>query len=286
MIDNYLLEELVAFNKNKTLAKTAKQLLITQPTVTRGLQKLEEELGVQLFDRQPNKILLTKTGELAAQKAEQLLTANKNFVTQIRNYAENQRVIRIGTVAPGPLYVAKEVAKDFAMKIDNQFIQSQDVTKKLQELQYSLIFSQKEIQTEQIESVYVGQERLSVHLDKFMYLANQRSITFEELKGLSFVVMDDIGPWKTIVQDNIPNAKFLYQAQRDSLNEITKYTKFPYFTTNITNLTDESKISDIDRVQIPITDSTAAMPFYTSYLKIQHPRLKPIVKRIIEIWPQ
>ena len=286
MIDNYLLEELVAFNKNKTLAKTAKQLLITQLTVTRGLQKLEEELGVQLFDRQPNKILLTKTGELAAQKAEQLLTANKNFVTQIRNYAENQRVIRIGTVAPGPLYVAKEVAKDFAMKIDNQFIQSQDVTKKLQELQYSLIFSQKEIQTEQIESVYVGQERLSVHLDKFMYLANQRSITFEELKGLSFVVMDDIGPWKTIVQDNIPNAKFLYQAQRDSLNEITKYTKFPYFTTNITNLTDESKISDIDRVQIPITDSTAAMPFYASYLKIQHPRLKPIVKRIIEIWPQ
>lgn len=286
MIDNYLLEELVAFNKNKTLAKTAKQLLITQPTVTRGLQKLEEELGVQLFDRQPNKILLTKTGELAAQKAEQLLTANKNFVTQIRNYAENQRVIRIGTVAPGPLYVAKEVAKDFAMKIDNQFIQSQDVTKKLQELQYSLIFSQKEIQTEQIESVYVGQERLSVHLDKFMYLANQRSITFEELKGLSFVVMDDIGPWKTIVQDNIPNAKFLYQAQRDSLNEITKYTKFPYFTTNITNLTDESKISDIDRVQIPITDSTAAMSFYASYLKIQHPRLKPIVKRIIEIWPQ
>lgn len=267
MIDNYLLEELVAFNKNKTLAKTAKQLLITQPTVTRGLQKLEEELGVQLFDRQPNKILLTKTGELAAQKAEQLLTANKNFVTQIRNYAENQRVIRIGTVAPGPLYVAKEVAKDFAMKIDNQFIQSQDVTKKLQELQYSLIFSQKEIQTEQIESVYVGQERLSVHLDKFMYLANQRSITFEELKGLSFVVMDDIGPWKTIVQDNIPNAKFLYQAQRDSLNEITKYTKFPYFTTNITNLTDESKISDIDRVQIPITDSTAAMPFLCLLLK-------------------
>lgn len=210
MIDNYLLEELVAFNKNKILAKTAKQLLITQPTVTRGLQKLEEELGVQLFDRQPNKLLLTKTGELAAQKAEQLLTANKNYVTQIRNYAANQRVIRIGMVAPGPLYVAKEVAKDFAIKNDNQFIQSQDVTKKLQELQYSLIFSQKEIQTEQIESVYVGQERLSVHLDKFMYLANQRSITFEELKGLSFVVMDDIGPWKTIVQDNIPNAKFLY----------------------------------------------------------------------------
>lgn len=286
MIDNYLLEELVAFNKNKTLAKTAKELLITQPTVTRGLQKLEEELGVQLFDRQSNKLLLTKTGELSAQKAEQLLTANRNFVTQIRNYAKNQRIVRIGTIAPGPLYVAKELAKDFAIKVDNRFLQTQDVAEKLQELQYSLIFSQKEIQNEQVESVYVGQERLSVNLDKFMCLANQRSITFEGLKGLSFVVMDDIGPWKTIVQDNIPNAKFLYQAQRDSLNEITKYTRFPYFTTNITNITDENKVSDIDRVKIPITDSTAAMPFYISYLKSQHLRLKPIVKKIIEIWPQ
>lgn len=51
MIDNYLLEELVSFKKYKTLAATAKHLMITQPTVTRGMQKLEEELGVEIFDR-------------------------------------------------------------------------------------------------------------------------------------------------------------------------------------------------------------------------------------------
>lgn len=53
MIDNYLLEELITFAKYKTLAKTAAELNITQPTVTRGMQKLEDELGVQLFDRHP-----------------------------------------------------------------------------------------------------------------------------------------------------------------------------------------------------------------------------------------
>ncbi len=55
MIDNYLLEELVTFAETKTLAKTAQKLMVTQPTVTRGMQKLEDELGVKLFDRQPNK---------------------------------------------------------------------------------------------------------------------------------------------------------------------------------------------------------------------------------------
>ena len=53
MIDNYLLEELITFAKYKTLAKTAAELNITQPTVTRGMQKLEDELGVHLFDRHP-----------------------------------------------------------------------------------------------------------------------------------------------------------------------------------------------------------------------------------------
>lgn len=68
MIDNYLLAELITFAKYKTLAKTAAELNITQPTVTRGMQKLEDELGVQLFDRHPNRITLTKTGKLAAEK--------------------------------------------------------------------------------------------------------------------------------------------------------------------------------------------------------------------------
>ena len=65
MIDNYLLEELVTFASEKTLAKTAEKLSVTQPTVTRGMQKLEDELGIQLFDRQPNRIVLTDTGKLA-----------------------------------------------------------------------------------------------------------------------------------------------------------------------------------------------------------------------------
>ncbi len=73
MIENYLLEELVTFKKYGTLAATAQHLLVTQPTITRGMQKLEDELGVQIFDRQPNRITLTKTGELAVKEAQKVI---------------------------------------------------------------------------------------------------------------------------------------------------------------------------------------------------------------------
>lgn len=69
MIDNYLLEELITFKEYGTLAATAEHLMVTQPTVTRGMQKLEEELDVEIFDHQPNCISLTKNGELAAKEA-------------------------------------------------------------------------------------------------------------------------------------------------------------------------------------------------------------------------
>ena len=103
MIDNYLLEELVTFASEKTLAKTAEKLNVTQPTVTRGMQKLEDELGIQLFDRQPNRIVLTDTGKLAAEKATEVLAVNRNFVQQLQNYAARQSIIKIASIAPGPL---------------------------------------------------------------------------------------------------------------------------------------------------------------------------------------
>lgn len=287
MIDNYLLEELVTFAETKTLAKTAEKLMVTQPTVTRGMQKLEDELGVKLFDRQPNKISLTKAGELAAKKAKLVLDINRQFVNEIRNFAQSQQVIKIASVAPGPQIVIDDNKPQLATNIDlnQELFDINRIEPALLSHQYSLIITNQEIQTDLIESRYLGQERLFVNLDQFMYLANQQQVTFKELAGLSFVVLNEIGPWKQIIQNNIPKAKFLYQAEYDSMRELTKYTNFPFFTTNITN-NDNTTYDTSDSVRIPITDNTATMTFYAAYLKSQRKIIAPLAKKLAEIWHQ
>jgi DNA-binding transcriptional LysR family regulator len=50
MIDNYLLEELVAFKKYGTLAAAADQLGLSQPALTRGMKKLETDYVDQSWD--------------------------------------------------------------------------------------------------------------------------------------------------------------------------------------------------------------------------------------------
>lgn len=286
MIDNYLLEELVTFAKYKTLAKTSAELNVTQPTVTRGMQKLEDELGVQLFDRQPNRITLTKTGELAAEKARSLLQANQQFITEIKNYAQNQQVLKIASVAPGPQIVLEQNLQKFNANItvEQALLEQNNVEQCLLNHHYSAIITNREIQTELIESRYIGKENLYVNLDQFMYLANQQQITFKKLTGLSFVVLNEIGPWKQVIQDHIPNAKFLYQAEYDSMQELTKYTNFPFFTTNFT-IPDEVYNTD-DCITIPITNDAATMTFYAAYLKSHRSMIAPLARKLVSVWPR
>lgn len=90
MIETYLLAELSVFAQTGTLTKTATQLHVTQPSVTRGMQKLEDEFGVQLFDRQSNSIQLTPTGVLAAKEAAKLLKLNAAMIKKVQNYDQSQ----------------------------------------------------------------------------------------------------------------------------------------------------------------------------------------------------
>lgn len=261
--------------------------MVTQPTVTRGMQKLEEELAVQLFDRQPNRIVLTDTGKLAAKKAAAVLQANKDFISQVQNYAAQQQTLRIGSVAPGPLFLLKNNWEQFNQQIaiSEVPLKPHDIANQLHNNKFSLIITNQEIQTADIESRYLGDEKLFVNLDRFMYLANLQHVTFAALKGISFVVVNDIGPWKKIIQKEIPDAKFLYQNDIESLNEITKYSSFPYFSTNIAE-TNVPGRQDDNRIRLPIIDDVAKMPFYASYLISQKGQLSSLLQKINQLWNQ
>ena len=61
MIDINLWQGLAFFEKYGTLSKAAEKLFISQPALSRSMNKLEEEVGVVLFNRSKNKITLLNT---------------------------------------------------------------------------------------------------------------------------------------------------------------------------------------------------------------------------------
>lgn len=289
MLNNDLLLALVTFARTQTLAKTAAALHVTQPTVTRGMQKLESDLNVQLFNRQPNKITLTATGKLAATSAAQLLHDQQAFVTQLQNFERNQRRLVVMATLPGPLVMldARQSQLPANLTVDSTLITDDQLAATLTNRRARLVFSNQEVQTATIESRFLGIESLVVHLQKFMYQANQPTITFKELRGLSFVMLDNIGDWRHVSQQLIPDAKFLYQDDQSSFQEIAKYSDFPYFSTNVSLLRDEVRrqTTDDNRVAIPISDEAAHMPIYMSYLKSDHAALRHLMAQFVKWWP-
>lgn len=287
MIETYLLEELATFAKTGTLAKTAIALNVTQPTITRGMQKLESDLGVQLFQRLPNKISLTPTGVLAAQVATELMKTQQKAITTIQNFDRKQHRLTIGTTLPGPLFLLKSNHRNWSENIylDVNILANVNLNQVLTQNDYSLLFSNQDLQTPEIQSVFLGTENLWIHLNQFMYQANQQTISFAELKGLTFFVANDIGPWRSVIQENIPEAKFFYQKQRAALTEITKYTDFPYFSTNLSKFDPTTPLDQGDRIGLPIRDKTAQMPIYANFLRSEKKRIQSILQKVQVIWP-
>ncbi|WP_412989862.1 LysR family transcriptional regulator [Pediococcus siamensis] len=291
MIETYLLEELQIFAQKKTLAKTAAALNVTQPTVTRGMQKLEDEFGVQLFNRQPNRITLTETGELAAKEAGNLISAMQTMTENVRNFEQSHQRIKIGSILPGPLILLRYLHSQLKSQVevhDQELLQNK-VPDFLTTHAYTLMISDQNIQTKKIASQYIGTEKLSVNLDQFMYHANQSEVSFAELKDLSFIVLSAIGPWRTIIQNEIPDAKFLYQAQRDAFTEITKYSDFPYFSSNLSKYDPQfiQQTQEPDnRVPIQLSDPSAHMKVFANFLKPQFERVQPVIKTMKQNWPE
>jgi DNA-binding transcriptional LysR family regulator len=284
MIDNYLLEYLVAFAQTGTIAGVAEQLNLTQPTISRGLKKLETLLGVKLFDRQPQKISLTATGKFTAQRAKNLLRQQQEFSQAVRQFASKNDYLRVAGTIPGPLlFLADRMADSDQFVIESDLVSPAEIERLLTDHQDAMIIGTREIQTDDVESRYIGAECLAIKITKFNALYSRKSVKFSDLNGHEFVLAANIGEWRSVIEKYIPHGQFLYQPQPEALRELIRYSNFPIFKTNITNALDqEAAIDDHKRKLIPIADPHASLELYATYLKTNRRRITPLVTKLTE----
>ena len=68
-----VLQYFLAVAREQNISAAAQSLHLTQPTLSRQLRELEEELGKQLMIRGNRKITLTEDGMLLRKRAEEIL---------------------------------------------------------------------------------------------------------------------------------------------------------------------------------------------------------------------
>ncbi len=91
------LEYFQAVSRLNSITKAADQFRIAQPSVTVAIKKLEEELGVQLFDRGQRQISLTSEGRVFLQRIEDILNRLHDSVKEMQDY----RLLHKGSIKIG-----------------------------------------------------------------------------------------------------------------------------------------------------------------------------------------
>lgn len=81
--------------------KTSERLMLSQPSVTVHIRQLEEYLGIRLFDRIKNRVVLTEEGRHFKQQAETLIEKFDSTVDELQSFAQGYR--RKWTIAISPL---------------------------------------------------------------------------------------------------------------------------------------------------------------------------------------
>lgn len=84
-----VLRYFLAVVKEQTVSGAAASLHLTQPTLSRQLKELEEELGKKLFVRGSHKIELTEEGMLLRKRAEQILELVSRTESDISSSSES-----------------------------------------------------------------------------------------------------------------------------------------------------------------------------------------------------
>ena len=99
----------LAVAKEESISKASEALFVTQPNLSRQMQKLEKELGQRLFIRGSRKITLTEAGRLLKKRAEELIELYDKTEAELTSPIED-----IGGdiyIGGGESYVLRIIAK-------------------------------------------------------------------------------------------------------------------------------------------------------------------------------
>jgi DNA-binding transcriptional LysR family regulator len=98
--------------RQENITRAAEVLHVTQPALTRQMQRLEEELGVRLFDRGKT-IRLTDAGKILRERAEEIVRLSEKTKADLRSSEEVSGRISIGSGILSSNIILSEIMEAF-----------------------------------------------------------------------------------------------------------------------------------------------------------------------------
>ncbi len=188
-MDIRILQYFLAVTREQSILGAAKALHISQPSLSRQLRELEEELGKTLFHRSNRHITLTEEGILLRKRAEEIISLMQKTTSELmQSDAHIAGDIYIGSGESDNIRHVLDVAKKVQVKYpdvkfhivsgDRQSVED-DLDKGL--IDFGVLFGA--IDKNKYEMLTIpAQERIGILMRKDDPLAKKESLSTEDLK--------------------------------------------------------------------------------------------------------
>lgn len=271
------LECFKAIAKTGSLTRAAEALHVSQPAMSGLLKRLEGDLGVELFDRGPNRVKLNAAGELALRHAETVLRDVEAMRAELQNYAQKNRMLTAAFCDPGVQWwsVPRFSLAHPEVSVTGK-LYGEHAGKLLLERDCDLVVAPEEIRHPKVENMPFLSDRVYLSVPPGNGLLKRKSVSLRDIPAQT-LLLPTIGGYfiQTLEQIIAKERPDISVAKNDFL--LTQHMiRSTNFLGTLSTLSMELR-NDGDRRFVPLTDPELNVVYRIAYLRGNREKVQPFL---------
>src|SRR5699024_10575538 len=189
------LQYIIKVAETKNISKASKKLLISQSALSQSIRKLEQELGVKIFNRERSGVSITESGKHIVNLSQDVMNKVNNIVTYSERHGELKK-IRIGIIAGLHLTFIPDILSELKDKFPNLNIELIELTSleiieaiKVENIDLGIlaIYEETEQYNKDVEFIKLESINMNVFISRHSKLSNKAILDPSYLTNEKFI---------------------------------------------------------------------------------------------------
>lgn len=201
------LEYIVSVDNFRHFASAAESCFVTQPTLSMQIQKLEDQLGVIIFDRSKHPVVPTEIGKLVIDQARVVLNESKKIVELIEdeesNFSGELRIGVIPTIAPYllPLFLSEFTDKYPNISLKVEEIVTDQIVNKLKKDKLDVGILVTPLEDSNFHEIPLFYEQFIAYLSENSRLNHKSKLAADDLEDSDLWILNEDHCFRTQVMN-------------------------------------------------------------------------------------
>lgn len=266
--------------ETESLTRAAKILHVSQPAMSAMLKKLEEELGVELFDRSPNRIHLNRTGEIALIHVNTILRNVEQMKADLLSTAGKSLSLSIAFCDPGVRWfcVPRFSVACPEIQLKDDLYDGNQAAELLAERVYDLIVTPGPVSDSRIQSLPLLRDQVYLSVPKGSSLSDRTAISLREIPAQPLLYPQIGGYFLSQMERVITEEHLPVTLVKNNFNITQHLVRTTNFLATVSTLSIELRNDGTHRTLIPFSDPEMTVLYYSSFLKSGKEKVKDFLQ--------